>query len=259
MSTVVANSESPTTETPAKKGSFLTRPIGRSEQKPKKPPVSKAASKSTILGAPPRADLLPPEVLEEHRQRARQRSLWLGVAGTVLVAVVGTGAAFVFNVAAAVDLVSTQDETIQLQEDLGNHSEVRDVKANVATSEEAQRVGGSTDIDWKTYLSNLQATLPAGVVITSVDVETGSPITDFAQPTVPLEGARIGTLTFEATSPALPSIPVWLDGLETLEGFVDAVPNSVEMVEAGGYKASITMHINAEAYSGRFAQEEEAE
>jgi hypothetical protein len=256
MNNMVVASESPTTGAPDNKGGFLTRPVGGSSRKRATNP--KSAARATVLGAPPRADLLPPEVFEEHRQRARQRSLWIGVVGTVLVAVVGTGAAFIYNVTAAMDLVAMQDETIRLQTELGTHAEVRDIKANVATSEEAQRVGGSTDIDWKTYLTGLQATLPAGVVITSVDVETGSPITDYAQPTVPLEGARIGTLTFEATSPALPFIPDWLDGLETLDGFVDAVPNSVEIVESGGYTVSITMHIDAEAYSGRFAPEEEA-
>ena len=70
---------------------------------------------------------------------------------------------------------------------------------------------------------------------------------------VPLEGGRVGTLAFAATSPTLPSIPTWLNGLRSLPGFVDAVPNSVTRQEDGSYTASITMHINAEAYSGRFA------
>jgi hypothetical protein len=247
----------------AKKGNFLTRPIGGSKQKIPKTPRAAGAksgtSKATVLGAPPRADLLPPEVLGEIKNRARQRSLWLGVAGAVLVVAAGTGAAFFYNIGSAVSLLEAQDTTVQLQAEQAAHSEVRDVKQNLATSAEAQRVGGSTDIDWKTYLTSLQGTLPGGVLITAVTVETGSPITDYAQPTVPLEGARIGTLTFEATSPTLPSIPEWLNGLENLDGFVDAVPNSVEIVEDGTYTVSITMHINAEAFSARFAAEEEAE
>jgi Tfp pilus assembly protein PilN len=259
MSNKIAGKEAPSTTHAAKKGNFLTRPIGTSKSKPAKTHSAKSAVRATLLGAAPRADLLPPEIFVEHKQRARQRSLWLGVAGAVLIAVVGTGAAFVYNVTAAATLLSVQDETLQLQSELSAHSEVRDIKENVATSMEARRVGGSTDIDWKTYLNNLQATLPGGVAITSVVIETGSPIVDYAQPTVPLEGARVGTLTFEATSPSLPSIPSWLDGLETLEGFVDAVPNSVNVVEDGSYTVSITMHINADAYSGRFAPEEKAE
>jgi hypothetical protein len=263
MSNNVETKSAPSSaDKPEKKGSFLTRPIGGAKQKAiattSAKPTSKASSKSAMLGGPPRADLLPPEVLEGHKQRARQRSLWLGVVGAVLVAVVGTGAAFLFNVTSALDLAAEQGESVSLQTELGEHSEVRDIKSNLATSQEARRVGGSTDIDWKTYLTNLEATLPVGVAITSVDVETGSPITDYAQPTVPLEGARIGTLTFEATSPTLPSIPAWLDGLETLQGFVDAVPNSVAIVDDGTYTVSITLHINAEAFSGRFAPEEEA-
>ncbi|GAB3607776.1 hypothetical protein GCM10027413_31850 [Conyzicola nivalis] len=255
----IVGKEAPSTPQPGKKGSFLTRPIGGSKPRAAKPPSVKNSARATVLGAAPRADLLPPEITAEHKQRARQRSLWLGVVGALLIAVVGTGAAFVHNVSAAAGLAAAQDETIRLQSELAAHSQVRDIKENVATSEEAQRVGGSTDVDWKTYLTNLQATLPGGVAITSVLIETGSPIADYAQSAVPLEGARIGTLTFEATSPTLPSIPTWLNGLATLDGFVDAVPNSVAIVEDGSYTVSITMHINAEAYSGRFTPEEEAE
>jgi hypothetical protein len=113
-------------------------------------------------------------------------------------------------------------------------------------------VGAAPEIDWKDYLGKLQQTLPAGVAIQSVLIVSSSPLVDFPQSTVPLQGSRVANLNFGASSPTLPSIPDWLDGLGTLVGFVDAVPNSVEIQPDGSYLVNITMHINQDAFSLRF-------
>lgn len=214
---------------------------------------SKAKAKAASLGGAPRADLLPPEVGEGNRARSVRRSLKLGIVGVLVIVLAATGGAWFLAFVAHNNLLASQDATVTLLAEQSAHAEVRDVKNNVAISKAAQEVGASTEIDWKTYLLALQATLPAGVTVTGVDTDSASPITDFAQSTVPLEGGRVGTLAFAATSPTLPSIPSWLNGLRSLPGFVDAVPNSVTQQADGSYTASITMHINAEAYSGRFA------
>jgi len=234
------------------KVSFLKRPIGKSAPKP-------ASGRALELGASPRANLLPPEVLVDLKRKGAQRALWVGVAGVVVVVLVGTGAAVFTSITASMNLLAAQDESTVLAQEQATHSEIRDIKANVALSEAARQVGTSTEIDWKTYLLALQDTLPSGVAITSVSTDGATPITDYAQSDTPLEGARVGTLTFEAISPELPSIPVWLGGLATLDGFVDAVPNSVTLNEDGGYLVSMSMHINAEAYSQRFAAQGEDE
>ncbi|WP_199281205.1 hypothetical protein [Salinibacterium sp. CAN_S4] len=229
-----------------KASSFLSMSIGgRGSGTPKAKPLS--------LGGAPRADLLPPEVGEGNRAKSVRRGLKLGILGVLVIVLAATGGAWFLAFIAHNNLIASQDETVVLLADQAAHAEVRDVKNNVAVSKAAQEVGGSTEIDWKTYLLALQATLPAGVIVTGVDTDTASPVTDFAQSTVPLEGGRIGTLVFAAASPTLPSIPTWLNGLKSLPGFVDAVPNSVTQQTDGSYTASITMHINAEAYSGRFA------
>jgi hypothetical protein len=211
------------------------------------------------LGASPRANLLPPEIHMVARQKATQRALWIGVVGVVLVVIVAYIGAAVLNLSSTVGLVQSQDRAAALVVEQGTHSEVRDIKTNVALSEAALEVGASTEVDLKTYLLTLGATLPAGVAIMTVETDGATPIADYPQSDTPLEGPRVGTLVFTAISPTIPSIPVWLDGLATLDGFVDAVPNSVTLNDDGTYLVTMTMHIDAGAYSNRFAAEEEGE
>ena len=229
-----------------KPSSFFTRGIGGRS-------AGSSKAKAASLGGAPRADLLPPEVGEGNRAKSVRRSLKIAIVGVLIIVIAAAGGAWLLAFVAHNNLLASQDETVRLLAEQSTHAEVRDVKNNVVVSQAAREVGVSTEIDWKTYLLALQATLPAGVSVTGVDTDSASPITDFAQSTVPLEGGRVGTLAFAATSPTLPSIPTWLNGLRSLPGFVDAVPNSVTRQEDGSYTASITMHINAEAYSGRFA------
>jgi Tfp pilus assembly protein PilN len=242
--------------------SAAVQPESEPEIKPaKKAAFSRAKPQDHVieLGAMPRANLLPPEIKTAEKQRATQRALWLGVAGVVLVVIASSVGAALLSVASAVNLTLAQQQSAALVVEQSKHAEVRDIKSNVALAEAALEVGASTEIDLKTYLLGMQATLPAGVAIATIETSGATPIADFAQSDTPLEGYRVGTLAFTATSPTLPSIPQWLDGLATLDGFVDAVPNSVTLDEQGGYLVTMTMHIDQGAYSGRFSKQEESE
>jgi hypothetical protein len=136
--------------------------------------------------------------------------------------------------------------------------EVRDVQNTIATVKAGQKVGASTEINLRDYLADLQQTLPAGVTLDTVQISTGTPMVAYGQSDVPLQGARVGEIVFTASSATLPTIPDWLRGLEDLPGYVDATPGSVRL-EDGIYKAEVTMHINAEAFSQRFDPEHMAE
>jgi hypothetical protein len=204
------------------------------------------------VGGAPRVDLLPPEVRAERRTAARTRRVWAGVAVVAILVGIGSGAAFLERMNAEDDLMVAQGETQTLLMEQGAYADVRATQAQVGLAGAAQAVGGSTDIDWPTYLEKVQATLPVGVTIIGVSLDQASPLVQYAQPTAPLQGSRVATLTFQATSPTLPSVPDWLNGLATLPGFADAQPGSVAL-EDGMYKADVTMHITADAFSGRFA------
>jgi len=205
---------------------------------------------SVTIGGTPRVDLLPPEVRAERRAATTTRRTWLGVVVLVAATVVASGAATLSALQAGDELAAAQGHTASLLSQQGQFSEVKDAQAKVQLIESGRSVAGSTDIDWGTYLTSVQATLPVGVTVTSVSLDQATPLAPYAQPTTPLLGARVATLTFTATSPDLPAVPVWLNGLATLPGYADATAGSITLAE-DLYETSVTMHVDAEAFSGR--------
>jgi Tfp pilus assembly protein PilN len=208
------------------------------------------------LGGEPRVSLLPAEVNDVAKARAARRRLGVGVVFVLLFVLAGVGGAYYLSMIAESELASARSSQASLLAQEAQFSDLKAAKTGIATIEAGQYVGASTEIDWTSYLESLQATLPAGVVITSVAIDSASPFMDYAQSSSPLEGSRVATLLFTATSPGLPSIPSWLDGLSTLKGFADAVPGSVNVGNDGTYVVNITMHINSDAFAHRFPGED---
>ncbi len=243
---------------------FLSKPIGGSKNKDVDPtgagPEPKRTAKPgplrgnagiAAVGGSPRVDLMPPEIRVKRAQLRFRRKLRLGLAGVLVVVVVGCGATWALGSVAQVNLAAAQEQRQQLVAQQGKYSDVTGVKSSIAVAQAGQKVGDSPEIDWQAYLTKLQATLPAGVSLTGVTIDTVTPLKVYNPTTVPLQGDRIATLAFTATSLSLPSIPDWLDGLATLPGFADATPGTVSLSD-GVYTATVAMHINTKAFANRF-------
>jgi hypothetical protein len=158
------------------------------------------------------------------------------------------------SIQAQAGLLTAESRTQSLLKQQKQYLEVRQVQDDVSARTAAQQVGTSTEIDWKTYLTGVQGTLPATVTLTKVTIDSASPLTTYIQATVPLQGSRVASLVFTVETQNLPQIPVWLNALPSLPGFVDAVPGSVARDDTTGvYTVSITMHIDGAAFSKRFA------
>lgn len=200
---------------------------------------------------------MPPEVYKERAEKVARRRLILGVLGVLVITLAGSAGATVMSLGAQVQLAFEQSRTPGIVAEQAKYVEVRTVQGQVDQVKAAQQVGVSTEIDWKKYLEGVQAILPPSVAIQSVAITSASPLAIYAQPTAPLQGPRVATVTFEATSLVLPEVPAWLTSLATLPGFADALPGSVTLDEASKeYKVNITMHVNDAAYAKRFALEE---
>jgi hypothetical protein len=223
------------------------------------PPVTKrggAQSKKAVpLGAVPRVSLMPPELGERTKQLGVQRSLRMLIVVVIAVTLVAVGGAWYLSFSAANALAEERHRTDQLLAEQQSYADVQQIVGAVEVGEAALRVGGSTEIDWQDYLARVQASLPEGVKLNSFSVEASTVTQQYPQASVPLQGARIATLQFTATSPSLPEIPDWLNRLRELPGFVDAEPGSVSLSE-GGYQVAIEMHIDAQAYTNRLTAEE---
>lgn len=207
------------------------------------------------IGGAPRVDLLPQSIRDAHRQSKVRRKLLLALAAVSVVVALGAVGSLQLSAAAQAQLEAERAETLRLLTQRGEFAELIAVQERLALGGAAQTVGASPEIDWSGYLGELQKTLPGGVELTAVAMDSASPVQVYEQPTGPLQGPRVATLTFTATSQTLPDVPVWLDALGTLPAFVDAVPNSVTRDDGGTYLVNITMHIGADAFSRRFAAE----
>lgn len=209
-----------------------------------------------IVGGAPKANLLPPEVGIVAKGRIMRRNAVLLVALAVIIVIAGYAGGTVLAIAAQAQLAAANERTNTLITEQAKYSEVRQIATMLDTAAAAERVGMSTEIDWKAYLDEIQKSLPAGTSVTNVVAETATPLTDFAQPSAPLQGDRIGELKFTATSSSLPDVEKWLEALAKLDGFVDASPGSIQLnTETEDYEVTITMHVNTDALLLRFDAE----
>ena len=219
--------------------------------------MSGDAGKDTlVIGGEPRVDLLPFEVRKDRKAKVTRRSRRARSPARPPRRDRGAGAATALSMQAQTRLSDEQARTADLLAQQSKYIAVRKVQDQVTLVQAAQQVGASTEIDWKKYLESVQATLPAGVTIDSVTVDSASPLAIYDQPTAPLQGARVATVSFTATSAMLPDVPTWLKALAKLPGYADALPSSANLdTVTNTYKVNITMHINDAAFSKRFATE----
>ncbi|MCP1503360.1 hypothetical protein J2Y89_002104 [Curtobacterium herbarum] len=216
----------------------------------------RGTANSLVIGARPRADLLPTEVLTDRRERRVVRRLWAGVVVVAVAVGIGVGSASLVATKASVDLAGAQAQTLSLLQQQARFKDVRATESATTMLESAQTVAGSTEIAWEPYLRAVRASLPAGVVINGVGVNSASPLEQYAQTEAPLQGQRVATLTFDAVSQTLPTVPAWLESVRSLPGYVDATVNSVTLEETSGdYTVNMTIHVNEKAFDGKYASE----
>ncbi|PYY51637.1 hypothetical protein [Curtobacterium sp. MCBD17_023] len=256
-----------TTAEPARAGIFgIGRRSGSSATSDVKPQQKSRPAKKVpgvTPGREPRVDLLPVEVHLDRRGRAIARRMWFGAGLVAALVVLGTAAATIQSMGARSDLAAAQAETASIQQQQQQYGEVRRVEQDTALARAGQQVGGSTEIDWQSTLSTVQQLLPQGVVITALNIESSSPMQSFDQSTAPLQGARVATLNVTVSSPSIPSVPDWTERLTNLTGYVDSNIDTITRGSATGdgaaaatgtYQASITLHVDSEAYDGKYAE-----
>jgi len=213
-----------------------------------------APSTSLVIGGMPKVDLLPLSIRVLDKQKRARRTMRLAAVGVAVIVFAGTAGAWYLNMTAQQELAEAQSASTSLLQQQSQYSDLVTVNRQIDLTTAAQAVGGATDVNWRDYLATLQSTLPSGVVLKTVTIDSAAPGTTYEQSTTPLEGMRVATLTFTAISPSLPDVPNWLNGLRTLDAFVDATPNSVQLDDTDNtYLVEITMHVNADIYSNRFA------
>ena len=243
---------------------FLSKPIGGSKKdsdpagdgerptRGSRPgPLRGAGGSNLAVGGSPRVDLMPPEIRVKRSQLRTRRKLRLALFGVFVVVVAACGATWAGATLAQTSLATAQQQQQQLIAQQSTYSGVTTLKDSIAVIKAGQVVGDSTEVGWNTYMYRLLATLPDGLSLDAATVDSATPFEEYTQAYVPLQGNRIATLTLTAKSTTTPTIPVWLDALKTLPGFVDATPGAVTLSD-GIYTSNVTMHIDTLAFAYRF-------
>ncbi len=215
-----------------------------------------SASAPLALGAHPSVDLLPPEVRLGRKSRGARRSV-VALAVLLIVGVAAGGAwAKMQAITAEVTLAAEQARTQGLIDRQAEFGGVMAVQAEIDERLAAREVITSTEIDWQAVIAAVRSTLPADATVTSVSVDGASPMEAYVQPTVPLQGARVATVSFTVRSPLFLSVPDIEDGLAGVLGFVDVqVPSSTIDPTDGVFETSFVIHLSEEAYAGRYPVE----
>jgi hypothetical protein len=214
------------------------------------------AEHDPVIGGEPRVDLLPPEVTAEQKGRRLRRALAIAVVAVVFVTGGGIAAATWAAQRSQASLAVVEARTAELLAAQGEYVEVRRAQEEVDATVAARRLASSVDIDWTDYLQQIRARLPGDVVVGAVVLDAGSPWAPYGQATAPLQPSRVATVNLTLTSPTLPSVPDWLEAMATLPGYADSAPTRVALLDSGGYEVSLTLHVNAEVFSNRFAEAE---
>jgi Tfp pilus assembly protein PilN len=213
-----------------------------------------------VLGGVPKADLLPPEVREAQRGKALVRKLLAALVGIVLLIVGGYGFATVRSLTASAMLEAEHNRTNELLTEQLTYADARRVDTEIRDAIAAREAGMVTEIDWEAYLREIDATIPTGIELTSITIDSISPAESSLVPEAPLQDESVATLTINATSRTVPDVETWLNRLEALTGFAGvAPPVTVSGTEQAGFLVAIQVQVNDEAYAGRFTSKEDEE
>lgn len=201
-------------------------------------------------GAPARADLLPRSVKEAIRRRPIVRRLVIGVIGVALVTILATVGATFLAISAQARLQAEQARSESLLAQQLEFAEARAVNNAVTEATAARGAATSTEVDWESLLQEIRGTLPAGVVLVSVDGATRVASGDEQ----PLRQDSVGSFRINANSETVPDVEAWLDQLEGVTGYAGiAPPITVSGSEGATYTVTIEVLLDQTAYLGRFA------
>lgn len=213
------------------------------------------------LGAAVRAqvNLLPPEV--RSRRALGKVKVQLGLALLLVVLLCGLG--FVWasfqERGAASDLDAAKDDVQSLMDQQAKYADVPLVKGQVAAAEAARTFGMSTEVLWSDYIAKILAILPPNAKIESISSMMPSPMEAGMVEVNPLADPGVGSLTFTTRSPTIPDAATWIEGLDSIPGFSDAVYSVAEIQDKDGtsyYETTSVVQVNETAFAGRFAEQE---
>jgi hypothetical protein len=105
--------------------------------------------------------------------------------------------------------------------------------------------------NWNEYLGLATATLPAGSLVHTLQVDTETIMAPIAAPTGVLMPARMGMVTWDVSFPTIQAMHDWVTTLEDIPGYVDARSVRVYWTTVD-YRATVIFTFDQNALAHRF-------
>lgn len=211
-----------------------------------------------VLGGVPRANLMPPEVALQKRERGRRRGLITAVIAVVLLTVAGiVGSTFV-AATAELRLADERRTTEQLLATQLEFSEVTQVRGQLQSIADVREQLGAVEVLWKDTIEPYLGVLGPADVVESLDFEAEAPAEPAFTLSGPLRSPRVATIRMVIQTAELPAPYTWYRAWEKLETFGDASIDSITLLD-GGYETAVTINLNELALSQRFSDTEDSE
>lgn len=199
-----------------------------------------------VVGGPPSVSLLPRELRAAARDRSVRRLLVIGVAAVLVVAAGATAGATALAGAAQARLDDSNARTAALAGQLGKFRDVQVLQQDIAVGNAAVQVASSTEIDWQAQIDAIEAEMPSGYRVTTIQADSATPILDYAQGTTPLDQPRAASLQMSVATADITALPPWLRKIRSIPAYADASA-SVASDDSNGYTIQITVHLSPKA------------
>lgn len=215
--------------------------------------MSRKLDETVVVGAMPRADLLPTSVKEAIRRRPIVRRLVITVFLVAVVTILAVIGATLLEIGARAQLAQEQARSETLLAQQLEFAEARAISGAVDETVAARAVATASEADWNALLGEIRATLPVGVLLVSVAGEIRAADTGEE---IPLRQNSVGSFTINAISDTVPNVEAWIASLETLTGFAGiAPPVTITGGEGSVYTVSIEVLLDEVAFLGRYAED----
>jgi hypothetical protein len=218
--------------------------------------MSRAGSDLEIAGIP-RVDLVPEEFRARQHEKVLRRRMVFALFGAVIVvaALFGVSTWRALQADASLAAVEARGEALLAQQQ--DFIEVRQLQNSLTAAEAARRVTTSSEIDWAAYLAQFREALAEGNTITGATVTSATPIAPFAQVGGPLQASSIASVELTVRTTSLPDVSAWLGRFADIPGVAAVLPSTVTELE--GYTVTLTVYLDADALSNRFAEDGDTE
>jgi len=209
---------------------------------------------SLAVSAPPRVDLLPPEIAEERRFAVVR----LGLAGVLVLAVGAVGALHTLEARhvtqARAELATAQARSAALTRTVESHAEVPVVFAEVDANRARLAAALGQEVRWSYQMNDISLHLPRTVWVQSLTV---APATQgaAATPAAPAAAGPAYTVTVSGKAAKVTDVADWLEVLAARTGWSDPAFTTAQVQVEGGRKVvtfESTAQVGAAALSRRY-------